>query len=98
VEIKIPSKGDRLMLIKSVLSSISADFLLFVRIPALVTKKSEAIWRKFLWGVFWERFQISPCYMEYIINNPIGDGELVVRDLRLFNEALISMWLWRCMK
>ena len=44
------SKGGRLTLIRSVLSSMPTYFLSLFPIPVLVAAKLEAIQRKFLWG------------------------------------------------
>jgi len=51
------SKGGRLTLIKSVLSSIRTYFLSLFPLPTLVAKMLEAIKRKFLWGSFGSDFK-----------------------------------------
>jgi len=45
------SKGGRLTLIKSILSSLPTYFLSLFPIPSSVANKLEAIQRSFLWGV-----------------------------------------------
>jgi len=51
------SKGERLTLIKSVLSSIPTYFLYLFPLPSLVAIKLEEIQRKFLWGSFGSDFK-----------------------------------------
>ena len=58
---KYLSKGGRLTLIKSVLSSLPTYFLSLFPLPTSVANKLESIQRKFLWGVFWWCFQVSSC-------------------------------------
>ena len=54
-----------------------------------MANKLEAIQRKFLWGFFGSDFKFHLVRWN-IIKNPIPDGGLGVRDLRLFNEALLG--------
>ena len=51
------SKGRRLTLIRSVLSSIPTYLLSLFSIPVSVVAKLEAIQRKFLWGSFGANFK-----------------------------------------
>ena len=69
-------------LIKSVLSSILAYFLSLFPLPASVTNKLEAIQRKFLWASFGSDFKFHLVRWN-IVKNPIPEGGLGVRDLRL---------------
>ena len=86
---KYPSKGGRLTLIKSVLSSIPTYFLSLFPLPVSMANKLEAIHRKFLWGSFGSDSKFH--FVRWnIIKNPIPDRGLGVRDLRLFNEALLG--------
>ena len=50
-------KGERLTLIKSVLSSIPTYFLSLFPLPVSVTNRLEAIQRKFLWSSFGSDFK-----------------------------------------
>ena len=81
-------------LIKSVLSSIPSYFLSLFPLPVLVANKLETIQRKFLRGFFGSDFKYHLVKWN-IIKNPIPNGGLGVRDLRLFNVALLDKWLWR---
>jgi len=63
---------------------------------ASVAKKLETIQRKFLKGPFGCDF-IYNLVRWNIINIPMTDGGLGVKHCRLFNEPLLSKWLWRYM-
>jgi len=72
--------------------SIPANFLSLFPIPVSMAKKLEAIQRKFLWGAFSSDFKYHLVRWN-IIKNLVPDGGLgvrVLRDLRLFNEPLLS--------
>ena len=90
------SKGGRLTLSKSVLSSIPTYFLSLYSLPSSVANKLEAIQRNFLWGSFGSDFKFHLVRWN-IVKQPMLLGGLGIRDLRLFNEALLGKWLWRFM-
>ena len=90
------SKRGRLMLIKSVLLSIPTYFLSLFPLPVSVANMLEAIQRKFLWGPFGSNFKFHLVNWK-VVKQPVSGGGLGVRDLRLFNEALLGKWLWRFM-
>ena len=83
-------------LIKSVLSSLPTYFLSLFPLPASVANKLESIQRKFLWGSFGGVFKYHLVRWS-ITKNLIPDGGLGIRDLKIFNEALLGKWLWRYM-
>jgi len=78
------SKGGRLTLIKSVLSSIPTYFLSLFPLPVSVANRLEAIQRKFLWGSFGSDFKFYLVKWE-VVNQSVSGGGLGVRDLRIFN-------------
>jgi len=86
------SKGGRPTLIKSVISSIPTYFLSLFPLPSLVANKLEAIQRNFLWGSFGSDFKFHLVRWN-IVKQPLYLGGLGIRDLRLFNKALLGKWL-----
>jgi hypothetical protein len=88
------SKGGRLTLIKSTLSNLPTYFLSLFPIPASVAKLIEKIQRDFLWKGLGEEFKFHLVKWDTICS-PISNGGLAVRNLKLFNAALLGKWLWR---
>jgi len=88
------SKGGRVTLIHSTLSSIPTYYLSLFPIPVSVAKKLERLQREFLWSgmgnetkfhlVNWHRV----CF-------PIKDGGLGVHNFIKYNQVLLGKWLWR---
>ena len=90
------SKGCRLTLLKSTLSSFPTYFffLSLFTIPQVVVAKLEKIQRKFLWGTSDEVFKYSLVAWEKFFL-PMEAGGLGIRRVGLFNQALLGKWLWR---
>ncbi|KAL0011483.1 hypothetical protein SO802_006591 [Lithocarpus litseifolius] len=84
------SKGGRLTLLKSTLSSLPIHFLSLFTIPTHVANKIEKLQRNFLWGdskthlVEWDK-----------VCAPLENGGLGVRKSTTFNKTLLGKWLWR---
>ena len=79
------SKGGRLTLLKSMLSSLPTYYLSLFTIPSHVANKIEKIQRDFLWGdskvhlVGWDKVCV-----------PKVNGGLGIRKLTTFNKALLG--------
>ena len=83
------SKGSRLTLLKSTLSSLSTYFLSLFTIPQAVTTRIEMIQRNFLWGASKDVFKY-PLVAWYKVCLPIECGGLGIQRIRLFNKALLG--------
>ena len=88
------SKGGKVTLIKSTLSSLPTYFLSLFPIPARVAHRLEKIQRDFLWNGMGEETKFHLVSWSNICG-PIQHGGLGVKDLQRFNKALLGKWLWR---
>ena len=86
------SKGGRLMLIKSTLSSLLTYFLSLFTIPKVVAARLESIQRNFLWGSSEGSFKYLLVAWEKVCL-PIKMGGLGIRSVVSFNQALLGKWL-----
>lgn len=91
------SFGGRLCLLKAVLSSIPLYYLSFYKMPVGILTECNKIMRRFLWGGLEGGGKIA--WVEWSkICRPKAEGGLGVKDLRLFNWALLGKWRWRLLK
>jgi hypothetical protein len=87
------SKGGRLTLLKSTLSSLPTYYLSLFPIPVSVAKRIECIQRNFLWGGMGEDHKLHLVAWDRVCS-PVQQGGLGVRHLIPFNLALLGKWLW----
>ena len=83
------SKGGRLMLLKSTLSSLPMYFLSLFTIPKAVAARLESIQRNFLWRSFEGSFKYPVVAWEKVCL-PIEMGGLGIRSVVPFNQALLG--------
>ena len=88
------SKGGRVTLIKSTLSSLPTYYLSLFPIPSSVALRIDKIQRDFLWGGIGEgkKFHLINWHQ---VCQPLKFGGLGLRNIRAFNRALLGKWLWR---
>ncbi|XP_020262542.1 uncharacterized protein LOC109838519 [Asparagus officinalis] len=91
------SFGGRLVLLNSVLSSILLYYMSFYKLPSWVIKEVDKIRKNFLWtGKNISRpFKCLANWKTVCLSK--FEGGLGVKDLKIFNNALLSKWLWKCL-
>ena len=88
------SKGGRLTLIRSTLSSLPIYFLSLFRMPKTVCSRLEKIQRDFLWGG--GNLERKPHLVNWkTVCQEKNRGGLRVRGLSLMNQALLCKWCWQ---
>jgi hypothetical protein len=85
------SYGGRITLINSVLSSLPLYFFSFFRAPKCIIQQLVRIQRNFLWGGGSNDKKICWVNWDHICL-PTDKGGLGVKNLELFNIALLSKW------
>uniref|UniRef100_A0A2N9IL45 Reverse transcriptase zinc-binding domain-containing protein n=1 Tax=Fagus sylvatica TaxID=28930 RepID=A0A2N9IL45_FAGSY len=88
------SKGGRLTLLKSTLSSLPTHYLSLFTIPVSVAKSLEKFQRNFLWDGSGEDSKHSLVRWDTVCST-IDRGGLGIRLLVPLNRALLGKWLWR---
>lgn len=88
------SKGDRLTLIKSMLSSLPIYYMSLFEMPRSVAKRIEAIERNFLWRGCDNDFKYHLVNWDSITKAKKVGG-LGVKSLIALNRAFLGKWIWR---
>ena len=88
------SKGGRVTLIHSTLSSLPIYFMPLFRIPCMVCKRLEKIQMDFLWGGGNLDQKTHLVKWATVCTNK-RKGGLGVRGLQKLNQALLGKWNWR---
>jgi hypothetical protein len=88
------SKGGRLTLLKSTLSSLPTYFLSLFPIPMSVAHRIEKLQRDFVWGGLADEHKFHLVNWQQLCS-PIQNGGLGIRRVAGFNQALLGKWLWR---
>jgi hypothetical protein len=88
------SKGGRVTLIKSTLANLPTYYLSLFPLPVSVAKHIEKLQCKFSWGGIGEEFKYHLVKWSKV-HIPIKKGGLGIRNLLVFNRALLGKWLWR---
>ncbi|XP_059436099.1 uncharacterized protein LOC132169027 [Corylus avellana] len=86
--------GGRVTLIKSTLANLLTYYLSLFHIPVSVARRIEKLQHNFLWGGIGEEFKYHLVKWSQICT-PIMEGGLGIRNLLVFNCALLGKWLWR---
>jgi hypothetical protein len=85
------SKGGRVTLIKSTIANVFTYFLSLFHLLRSVATRLEKIQRDFLWGGLGEESKIHLVRWSKVCS-PISNGGLCIRNLLLFNHALLGKY------
>ena len=86
-------KRARLTLIKSTLSSLPTYYLSLFPLPVSIARRIEKIQRDFLWSGVGDEHKFHLVNWKQVCS-PIARGGLGIRNMLLFNKALLGKWLW----
>ncbi|KAK3189658.1 hypothetical protein Dsin_029219 [Dipteronia sinensis] len=88
------SKGGRLVLIKSVLSSLPSYFMAVFKMPVAVAAKIEKLQRSFFWGDGQVKRKMHLVNWSSMCKSKSNGGLGIDRMLDK-NKALLAKWIWR---
>lgn len=92
---KLISRGGRLQLLNSVLSTIPIYYMACFKLPMWVIKCMDQIRRRFLWGRS-DRVTKGISLINWkTVSIPRKCGGLGVVDLQIRNTSLLLRWWWR---
>ena len=86
--------GGCLTLLKITLFSLPTFNLSLFPIPVSVARNIEKLHRDFLWGGLVDEHRYHFVNWKHICT-PIYNGVLGIRNIVVFNKALLGKWLWR---
>jgi hypothetical protein len=87
-------KGGRVTLIKSTLANLPTYYMSLFPLPVSVANRMEKLQRDFLWGGLGDEFKYHLVSWSKVCS-PVSMGGLGIRNLLMFNRALLGKWLWR---
>ncbi|KAJ4804966.1 RNA-directed DNA polymerase (reverse transcriptase)-related family protein [Rhynchospora pubera] len=85
----------RLVLLNSYLSSLPTYFMSTFKLPSWVIKKIDVLRRNFLWHGVNHSGKKMIMISWNVVTKPKSIGGLGVIDLKTFNMALLSKWIWK---
>ena len=94
MEAKSNLNWERVSLINSCLTMIPLFFLSFYKAPKLVVDNIKAMQDNFLWGGNPEQRTVVWVSWDNICQPKVNEG-LGLKNVELFNKALIVKWKWR---
>jgi len=90
------SMAGRICLTNSVISAIPLYYLSLFRVPESVCNSIISIQRRFLWE--WGKVNKPIAWVRWKdVCRPREEGGLGIRDIRMFNHALLAKWRWMCL-
>lgn len=91
---KLLSQAGREVLIKSVIQAISTYTMSCFKLPVILCHEIETMVRKFWWGQRGERRKIHWVRWDDLCRHK-NQGGMGLKDLTLFNEAMLAKLAWR---
>ena len=88
------SKGGRVTIIKSTPANMPTYYLSLFPLPVSVAKHIEKLQCNLLWGGMGEEFKYHLVKWSKVCTL-IKEGGFGIRNLLMFNRALLGKWLWR---